>query len=383
MSFWQRFFVVHLKPELRELYLFSVLFSFASALILVFEPVFFYQQGKQLSTIALYYALHYTLYFFVLPFGGKFAARFGYERSLAISLPVFVLYFLSLAAMPTYPNLFWVALLLLTAHKIFYWPAYHAMFAKFGDAYNRGTELSWMHVLKYGVGIAGPMVGGGVATTFGFPVLFVVVAATVLLSAVPLLWTSERYQLTSFPYRTPWDLIRSRQHRGMVLAMAGMGEDLIDLVFWPLWLFMILGSAARLGILASIALGVMTILGFFVGEMADRYSRRKILLFHLPFLALSHLLRPLALTPLRALLTDTLSRMAFVGVTLPMTYRLYTRGLQAGILQYVVAFEMVLCIAKAATAWLLVWVFIAFVPYTAFSLTFILAAFFTLFYVFL
>ncbi len=383
MHSWQRLFAVHLKPELKELYLFSVLFSFASALILIFEPVFFYQQGKPPATIALYYALHYTLYLFVLPFGGKFAARFGYERSLAISLPVFVLYFLSLAAMPTYPRLFWVALLLLTTHKIFYWPAYHATFARFGDVHNRGTELSWMHVLKYGVGVAGPMIGGFIASQFGFPVLFVLVAATILFSAVPLLLTEEHYRAMPFPYRAPWDIIRSRQHRGMVLTMAGMGENLIDMVFWPLWLFIILGSVALLGAVASFALGVMAALGFFVGELADRYSRQKVLRLHLPFLVISHLFRPFAVTPARALLTDTLSRMSFIGVTLPMTYRLYTQGIQAGVLQYIVAFEIVLCIAKATTAWLLIAVFSSFVPFTAFTLTFSLAALLALFYVFL
>ncbi|MBI3251357.1 MAG: hypothetical protein HYZ62_00425, partial [Candidatus Andersenbacteria bacterium] len=123
-------FTVHLRAEMKELYMFSLLFSFASALILIFEPIFFYKEGFTLSQIAMYYAVHYVLYALLLPVGAKFAARFGLERSLTFSLPIFVLYFLALAAVASVQWFFWVAVALLTLHKILYWPAYHAYLAK-------------------------------------------------------------------------------------------------------------------------------------------------------------------------------------------------------------------------------------------------------------
>ncbi len=373
-------FAVRLRPELKELYYFSLIYAFAYSLISVFEPVFFYKEGFSLSFIALYYGIHYSLYTLLLPLGGMFAARFGLERSLAVSLPIFVMYFLTLAAIPSRPELVWLAIALLTAHKIFYWPAYHAYFAKFGDAHNRGTELSWMNFVKSGVGILGPATGGFIALYFGFPTLFVVAALFLLASSWPLLQTPEHYRIASFQYATPWRIIVDRRWRNMTLAMMGMGENLIDMVFWPLFMFIILGSTGRLGLVSSLTMAVLTLVSFIIGEMADRFPRRHIIKLHLPFMMIGMLFRPLAGSGLQVLLTDTLNRMAHAGVHLPLVYRLYVQSRQTSIIGYMVAFETALALTKAIVAFGLAALFAWLLPYTAFTITFILAAVFALMY---
>lgn len=376
-------FAVHLKSEMKELYQFSLIFSFANSLITIFEPIFFYQQAFSLSTIALYYAVHYLLYVLVLPLGAKFAARFGMERSLAVSLPIFVLYFLTLAAVVDTRGLFWVAMVLLTLHKMLYWPAYNALLAQSGDGHNRGTELSWLTGLRFGVGILGPLIGGVIAAWVGFQALFLVTAGTVLLSAFPLLRTRERYRPISLPYSTPWRIILSRRHRGMVLAMCGMGENLVDLVYWPIFMFIMLGSTDRVGVISAITVGVMSLLGFVIGEMSDRFSRRTVLRLHLPFMIVGYLFRPLALSPIGVLLTDLLNKMAYIGVNLPMSYRLYEQGKSVGQLRYATAYEMMLAITKTVVAFFFVWLFATTLPFTGFIIAFVLSALWALMYLFL
>lgn len=377
-------FKVNLRPELRELYYFSLLFSFAYALILIFEPVFFYKEGFSLSFISLYYAIHYTLYILLLPLGGKFASRFGLERSLSFSLPFFVAYFLVLASIPSNHNLVWLAIPLLTLHKIFYWPAFHANFAKFGDSKNRGTELSWMRGLRFGIGILGPLIGGFVAAAYGFPALFILTSILVLISSFPLLRTKERYRVSTFRYSDAWKIVISRRYRNMTKSMVGMGENYIDMVFWPIFLFIILGSTDRLGILSSVTIAVMTIMSFFIGELSDRMPRSSVIKMHVPFMMLGHLFRPIAFTVPAVFLTDTLSKMAFAGVNLPLTYKLYTQSNTTSILRYMVAFEMALSVVKALAALLIAIVFFyVALPYIGFVITFSLAAFFALFYLYL
>lgn len=378
---WSSAFRMRLKPQLKELYLFSLLFSFAYALVTIFEPVFFFQEGFSLSFIASYYAIHYTLYAILLPLGGMFASRFGVERSISVSLPIFVLYFLTLAAVPNNHNLVYVAAVLLTVHKIFYWPAFHTNFASFGDKRNRGTELSWMTLLRYGVGILGPLLGGIIATRFGFSILFSVTAVLVLISALPMLRTKDKVKPQPAAYNSPWKIIRSHRHRNMVLSMVGWGENLIDMVFWPVFMFVILGTAQTLGTVASITAAVMAASSFFVGEVADRYSRQMLIRLHIPFMVVGNLMRPLAGSPVRILLTDTLARLAFAGVNLPTTYRLYVLAEKSRrTLDYMVAVELILAIAKAATAIGLAVVFAVLLPYPAFVITFVVAALFALLY---
>lgn len=378
---WTSAFSLRLKPQLKELYLFSLLFSFAYALVAIFEPVFLYQEGFSFSFIAVYYAIHYILYAILLPIGGMFAARVGVERSIAISLPIFVVYFLTLAAIPTNHNLVYVAAVLLTLHKILYWPSFHANFAEFGDRKNRGTELSWMTLLRYGVGILGPLAGGFVATSFGFPVLFTAAAVLVLISVVPMLRTRDRAKPQKTTYMQPWKIISSVRNRSMVWSMIGWGENLIDAMFWPIFMFIVLGTAQALGVIASITAAIMTGMSFFIGEMSDRYSRRAIIRMHVPFMVVGNLLRPLASTFFGVLLTDTLARLAFTGVNLPSTYRLYVLADRSKrTVDYMVALELVLAIAKAVVAIGLAIVFALLLPYQAFVVTFIIAAVFSILY---
>lgn len=361
--------------------MFSLLFSFSFALVTIFEPVFFYKEGFSLSFIATYYAIHYTLYVFALPLGGMFASRFGVERSISLSLPIFVLYFLTLAAIPSNHNLVYMAAFLLTAHKIFYWPAFHADLAQFGNKRNRGTELSWMALVRYGVGILGPLIGGYVATLFGFSTLFTVAAVLVLISAIPMLRTADKARNGKSYYSSPWKIVKSIRYRNMVVSMLGWGENLIDLVFWPIFLFIVVGNAESLGILASLTAAVMTVFGFFIGELSDRFPRRVIIRLHLPFMVIGYFLRPLAASPLAALFTDMETRLAYAGVNLPTIYRLYElAGKSKRPLDYMVALELVLAITKAIVAIALALIFAFMLPYHAFWVTFVLAGILALFY---
>ncbi|MBI4021834.1 MAG: MFS transporter [Candidatus Andersenbacteria bacterium] len=377
------FFHVQPRPELRELYLFSVFFSFASSLILIFEPVFFYVQGYSLSLIAFYYALHYALYVLVLPLGGAFAARFGVERSLALSMPLFIVYFLTLAILPSQPALFWVAWVLLTLHKMFYWPAYHADVCRSAHTNSRGTEISWLFAVTHGVGVIGPLAGGLVATYFGFPALFVLAASLALAASVPLLRTPERVRKSRFAYNTPWQIMAARPFTRARLAMIGWGENLIDLVFWPVFMFIMVGSPDRLGYITGFSVLFMALYGFLVGDMSRGTARRQMLRLHVPVMMFGYLLRPLAAGSINVLLTDVLARSSYIGVQIPHWQLLYAEGRRAGPLRYVVALEMTLAVSKAVLALVLAGVFAVLTPYAGFAVTFLLAGAYALLYLFL
>lgn len=374
------FFAVKPRRELRELYGFLTFFSFAASLITIFEPIFFYQLGLPIWRIALFYAAHYTTYIFVLPLGGMFAARFGYERSLTVSAPIFVVYFLLLTQLPQHPSYFWLAVVVLTAFKSLYWPAYHANFAQFTDAKNQGTEQSWVHFVQYGVGILGPILGGIVATLYGFPALFLVAAASVALAGLSLLRTREAYDVVSYRYGDAWRLMKRRRHRSMVVGMVGWGENLIFLAIWPVYMFTVLQQVETVGLFASISAAIATLFGFVAGEMSDRISPRRLLRYVAPIMSLSYIWRIFAFGPARVLIGDVLARTTVVGVDVPFVARLYSEGRRAGVLTYAVAFEMALSITKALVAILLIGLFAWFDVGTAFTLTFGLAALLSLFY---
>lgn len=380
MKIWQKFFAVRPRAELKEFYWFLALFSLATAMVTIFEPVFFYQAGFSLAQIGLYYGLHYGLYLVLLPLGGKFAARWGLERSLILSLPLFMLYFLTLAAVASHLSLFWVAWIILAVFKIFYWPAYYAQYARYGDKLNRGTEISFGFVLNFGLGVLGPLVGGFLAARFGFPVLFLTVAAVGLLSAVPLLLTRERYHVRAFAYSSPWRVIASRQNRKMIVATLGWTEDFVQLVFWPVFAFIILKTTTVLGLVASLSVVVMSALAFLVGEWSDRLGPRAVLRRTVPVMSAVYLLRLLATTFARVFGIHALALSADAAVKIPFLGKLYGEARRRGVLAYVVAFEMALAAAKTGAALVLAGVFFWWGADVGFTAAFIGAAVFALFY---
>jgi MFS family permease len=363
-----------MERRLKELFYFVALFALAQALVTIFEPIFFYYEGISLTRIAFYYALHYTVYAFLLPLGAQFAARFGLEQSLALSTPLFVLYFLALAGIPQWPSLFWVALGLLTIHKIFYWPAWHSTFSQFGRGGSRGQELSFIFFVMHGVGVVGPLFGGLISKWLGFPALFLMAALVALISVLPLLRTRERFRAVSLAYLKPWRILADRRERRMVVGMGAIGHSLIHMFFWPVYMFIILGDTALLGALTFATSLVSTLTGLVVGKASDRAGARVVLRMQLPFAALSFLFRPLALFPVTVLLTDALARISEVGLQVPIYSHLHSRARSKGPLSYMTAAEMMLALAKGLTAWVLVWLFAVLLPYPAFILAFVLAS---------
>ena len=85
------FLAYRLTPQVKELYSSTLILNLALYMVLIFEPVFLYTifitvqpLSVTLEIILYFYLAVYVLYFLVLPWGAKFAQRFGYEHSIAV-----------------------------------------------------------------------------------------------------------------------------------------------------------------------------------------------------------------------------------------------------------------------------------------------------------
>jgi DHA1 family inner membrane transport protein len=70
-----------------------------------------------------------------------------------------------------------------------YWSTYHAYFAALGDHEHRGHQIGVREAISAVVGVASPLVTGGMLVTFGAGTAFGAAAVVLLLAALPLLWT--------------------------------------------------------------------------------------------------------------------------------------------------------------------------------------------------
>jgi len=359
-SFLNRYLEHNLKCEITELYTSIAIRNFAFSMIAIFEPVYLYKLYGSISIVLLYYAVAYTVYLFSVSFGAKAAAKYGFEHCIFYSVPFAILYFLSLSQIPNYGWLVFFAILFYTGYKVLFWPAYHTDFAHYSKSGYRGREMSILSLTSTMAMIAGPIVGGLVLTKFGFEVLFVIVSIISLISAIPLFTTREKFEPHRFSYKKAWKrFLKPYNHykRKDSISYFGYGEELVSMVVWPIFIFLIIEKFYLMGILMSIVIASIAVSSLYIGKLSDmlnRKDKRKLLKYSTILLAISWFLRPFALNWLGILLVDIFSKGSKNGIMYPLRTFVYSGGgNQKGFLKYIIFYEMSLTTGKMLVAWII------------------------------
>lgn len=372
----------HLSREVKELYWAALLQNLALAMLLLFEPIYLWQQGFSLSHILWFFLGVYVAYVFIMPLGAKFATHFGYEHSIAVSTLVQVAYYACLWLVAV---AWWFALpaaLLYAAQKALYWPAYHADFARYSDQREEGKEVSGLQVALSLVYIVGPLLAGFLLTVSSWAILFTVGSSLILLSNLPLLKTREVFVPRVFPYLDTYRRLFDAAERRRLLGYMGFGEELIVLVLWPVFIYTIVVSPFEVGVVVAAATLIMALVTLYVGKLTDEHNKHSVLRFSSLLYAGGWLARLATFTPFGVFVVDAWSRLAKNVVAVPLTAITYERAKTRSVMDTVVFFEMSLVVGKIVACVVLLVVF-AFVPslQAAWNSAWLLAALMTLLYV--
>lgn len=367
-----------LSREVLELFLSVAFQDFAVALFALFEPIYLYSIGYSLPRIVAFYLIIYVVYFAILPLGGKFAERFGFEHSIGASFVFLFLYLLALYFIPSIPLLFYVAPVVVAVYKILYWPSYHANFSKYGKRKAFGKEVGLASVVYIFVNILGPLIGGFIVQWFGFPVLFFVVALILLLAVVPMFTTKERFTRKSFSYIDSYRFFFSKAMRRLTVSLMGLSNEIIEVVIWPIFLFVIVREYSSLGIIGSIAGIGGAFIVLFVGKAADLRKRSTLIhAFSWPQV-LGFLLRLFVHSPFFALLVSTFSTGAKRGSDVVLYSAMYEGGRKVGSMKMGVFFEMAFAFSKMLILLVLFLLFLFLPSTSSFTVAFVLGAFVSL-----
>ncbi len=370
-----------IRREVRELYLSVAIKNFALSLIALFEAIYLYEQlGLGLRGIVIFYACLYALYFLLLPLGGKICARFGFEHAILYSVPFLILYYGALFMAQKSFVYLCVAPVLVAVYKTLFWPAYHATFAHYGQAGQRGKEVGYLEILNSFVLILGPILGSLIITYYSFQVLFIVVGVLMFTSTIPLFLTKEIFTPGHFSYKHAFQKLFYRQYRRFFLGFLGQGELIVQIALWPIFIYAILRNYLQLGSISSLAILLTAVISLFIGRIVDREGIKKMLHFSAVGNAIAFFLRLLVGTAGEVFMVDSLSRIFTRGTEIPLQVLVYEKGAVHGRLPLVVFFEMVIalgCVLFCGAVLLL------FLGSEDLSFTFILAGIFSLFYLFL
>ncbi|QQS23136.1 MFS transporter [bacterium] len=370
------YFASKVRKEVEHLYASTAVGNLAQAIIALFEPIFLYVVlGLSITEVLLFAAVVYGLYIVLIPFGAKIAARFGYAHSILLSIPFQILLWMSLIGSQYYFELIYIAPVLFALQKIFFWPAWHATLARFAHGKQVAREFSAMYAIMNLVQIMGPMIGGFLTMFFGVNSVFLIGSLIYACSAIPLLLSKEIFVPKPYRYRDTWELVKKYPVR--FAGYLGFGEELLVMIIWPIFIYMIVKDYQNLGSLVTIASLAATGLALLIGIYSDKYGKKKILQIGGFFYVLSWLARIPVISPFGVFITDAISRTAKSLVFIPVTAMTYERAETTHIMPYVVGMEQLLCVGKFLAA---VMGIVVFAATGSFIALFILAAVFSLFY---
>jgi MFS family permease len=377
MFHYPHYFKHRLSTQLRELYMTAALMDFAASAITLFEPIYLWILGYRLPEIMLFYCMVYVSYFFLLPLGGKFVAHFGPERSIMISTLWLVSYFVALISIPDAPVLLYIAPILFALQKTFYWPAYHFDFIRWSERKERGSEFSGLWTVTTMMYVLGPILGGVVVKFFGFPALFIGAAIIILCSSVPLFIQRQAPKVEPFSYWRSLLLPFRRRYRKNTVGYLGLGEELIGMTVWPIFILTVYGSVFDVGILVGISAFVTAIATLIAGKMVDQTNKKRVLSISGLLQGVFWFLRLFTRVPSAVFALDLGGRVVHNNVFVSISTQTYDRAHEDDYSWHGVYYEQGFAIAKALMALTVILVATVLDPFQA---SFIIAGLVSFFY---
>jgi len=381
LGFLKDFLPYKMKRQVKELFASTILVNLALSMVMIFEPIYLYKIGYSLQKIMLFYFITYIIYFLIMPLGGKFARKKGYELGMLLGTILFSLFYIGLFFIEQYPFLFYLVPFILALQKTFYWPAYHADFARFSDDSEEGREIGGLTMAVSLVYIIGPALAGFIIIQWGFGALFTFATIIFLASNIPTLITKEEFAIKDFSYKDAYLRLISKKNRKSFVAYLGFGEELIVLVVWPVFISIIITDIFDLGLIITLATLITSIITLYIGKITDSRNKKSILSLGASFYSLAWFIRIFIINQLGVFFVDTLSRLSKNVIAVPLTAITYERAKSRSIMKTVLFFEMSLVVGKLI-ALLLIYTSLFFITdeIFAFKLTFILAGGMSLLY---
>ncbi|HTW34001.1 MAG TPA: MFS transporter [Rhizomicrobium sp.] len=156
-----------------------------------FFAAYLFKAGVSVPGVFLTFAAILTGRFLIRPMIIPLAARFGMRVLIITGTLLSACQYPLLARVHGVGPALYAIIAIGAVADTFYWPSYHAYFARVGDDEHRGHQVSAREAIVALVGVVSPLLTGFLLVTFGPKVAFGITAGIVAAAAVPLLWTPE------------------------------------------------------------------------------------------------------------------------------------------------------------------------------------------------
>lgn len=249
----------------------------------IFTPIFIYRTMEPVlggymygvMAVGVFYLLVRLMVLGLLFPLSKLIERIGFRWSVMVSVVFLGAYNLMLSLASDNWRWFFPAGLLLALNIVFYWIARNSVVILDSEGEEMGKQVGFLTVLESSGGILGPVVGGFLATVYGFGVLYLVAMGILLFSVVPLFYMPHHIHRNGVSLKGYFKWIKSRKffHQAVVASSRGM-DDYGWMLLWPFALSFIFGGLEKLGAVFSFLGFTSVVVRFVSGRAFDKLHEK-------------------------------------------------------------------------------------------------------------
>lgn len=275
--------VEKLSPGLKSLYLHKVIHDLGGSLVGMFGVIFFYVLSGSLKFTLIFYGSICLLYFLSLPFWARLLKYFSLSTLMAIGVLFYLSYSLALYFLAKAGEIVWILIIVLVTlallNRLFYWVPYHIDFVHFVSKHHRGRQLSFLSIIISLLGIVLPIFSAFIIVQFGFPILFILSLAVLVLALFPLYFIPRTREQYTFGYRESFKKLLAKKHFKSNLAYFSDGvQDYIGAIIWPIFIFLLLKEKyLSVGLISALVILVSCFIRYGMGEVTDRFDKKKLM----------------------------------------------------------------------------------------------------------
>lgn len=288
--------------ELSELYASQFMRALGMSIIGIFVPIYMLKIGYSVQSIFAMFLMWVSFKPLVIYIIAKTIARLGPKHGIALGTIFTIIY---LSALLSIQELNWPLVLISFLGSLAYSMfgiSFEVDFSKIKHTEHGGKELGYLQIFERVGAIAGPIIGGLLATFFD-PRYTIAAAILVLCgSLIPIFMSAEpvtthqHLKLKGFPLR--------RYRRDFISSMFLGMENTISIIIWPMFIALTIFTTktfAALGFLSAASTVVALLTVMIIGKTIDKRHGGRLLNIGVIFNSILHLFRPFVTTGLQAL----------------------------------------------------------------------------------
>jgi len=326
------FQVSQLKDDLHEIYFNQVIETFAISLISIFVPIYLLENGFTMVAAFSFMFTYWAAMFLFTPIAAEISSRIGFKHTIIGRAPLLILYFSLLFLLDYVADYVLFIALLGGFSSILYWVSTNAEFVKATDGERGAKQVGYLNALPQISAVAAPLISALLLTSMGFPIVFLIVIALIVVSQVPFLLTSDYKERFVMKMRKSW-LFLDKRFFALFLIQGVIFSS--DFLFWGVFVFQKFGLISA-GLTASLYGAGMVVFTVIIGKVSsESHKRKSMLILGAIGYAFISIVRISTATAMEAFLISVLAGIFTTLISIPIYVSFTERAKKEGILNWV------------------------------------------------